>query len=62
MFGKRHMFAGGVSRSSSPAEQVERGKYPSFLAVDYVEIGNNGGLVRAVSDFNDLMATTTLTQ
>ena len=56
------MFAGGVSRSSDPAEQVERGKYPSFLAVDYVEIGNNRGLVRAVSDIDDRMATTTLAQ
>jgi len=37
-------------------------KYPNFVAVDYVEIGNNGGPLRAVRDINDLIATTTLTQ
>jgi len=37
-------------------------KYPNFVAVDYVEIGNNGGPTRAVSDINHLMATTTATQ
>jgi hypothetical protein len=31
-------------------------KYPNFVAVDYVDIGNNGGPLRAVHDINDLIA------
>ena len=34
-------------------------KYPNFVAVDYVEIGSNGGPSRAVSDINNLMASPT---
>jgi hypothetical protein len=34
-------------------------RYPNFVAVDYDEIGNNGGPTRAVSDINHLMAATT---
>ncbi len=35
-------------------------KYPNYVAVDYVEIGNNGGPLCAVDDINHLMANSTL--